>query len=64
MLVRVRVRVHLRVRVRVRVYKRRNAGLSGIRSVRYRIEKTKDAGNGPVPDKAKAIRHFFGPVPD
>jgi hypothetical protein len=28
-----------------------NAGMSGIRSVRYRIEKkTKDAGTGPVPD--------------
>jgi hypothetical protein len=41
--VRVRVRVHVHVRVRVcvcvRVYKCRNAGLSGIRSVRYRTEK-------------------------
>jgi hypothetical protein len=65
---RVRVRVHVRVRVRVRVhvrvYKCRNAGLSGIRSVRYRNEKTNDAGNGPVPDQAKAIWHFFGLVPD
>jgi hypothetical protein len=70
--VRVRVRVHVRVRfrvrvcvhVRVRVYKCRNAGLSGIRSVRYRNEKTNYAGNGPVPDQAKAVQHFFGPVPD
>ncbi len=66
--VRVRVRVHVlvrvRVRVRVRVYKCRNAGLSGIRSVRYRTEKTNDAGNSPVPDQAKAVRHFFSPVPD
>ncbi len=41
-----------------------NAGLSGIISVRYRNEKTNDAGNGPLPDQAKAIRHFFGPVQD
>ncbi len=60
---RVRVRVRVRVRARVRVYKCRNAGLSDMRSVRYRNEKTNDAGNGPVPDQAKAIRHF-GPVPD
>jgi hypothetical protein len=25
---------------------------------------TNDAGAGPVPDQAKAFRHFFGPVPD
>jgi hypothetical protein len=37
--VRFRVRVCVHVRVRVRVYKCRNAGLSGIRSVRYRNEK-------------------------
>jgi hypothetical protein len=46
----VRVRVHVRVRVRIRVYKCQNAELSGIRSVRYRTEKTNDAGTGPVPD--------------
>jgi hypothetical protein len=45
--VRLRGRVH--ERVRVRVYKCRNAGLSGIRSVRYRNKKTNDAGTGPVP---------------
>jgi hypothetical protein len=27
-------------------------------------KKTNDAGTGPVPDQAKAVRHFFGPVPD
>jgi hypothetical protein len=37
--VRVRVRVRVRVSVRVRVYKCRNAGQSGIRSVRYRNKK-------------------------
>ncbi len=26
--------------------------------------KINDAGNGPVLDQAKAMRHFFGPVPD
>jgi hypothetical protein len=62
--VRFRVRVCVHVRVRVRVYKCWNAGLSGIRSVWYRNEKTNDAGNGPVPDQAKAVQHFFGPVPD
>ncbi len=36
-----------------------NAGLSGIRSVRYRNEKTNDAGKGPVPDHAKAVWHFL-----
>jgi hypothetical protein len=41
-----------------------NAGLTGIGSVRYRNEKTNDAGTGPIPDQAKAVRHFFGPVPD
>jgi hypothetical protein len=30
-----------------------NAGLSGIRSVRYRNEKTNDAGTGPVPYRTK-----------
>jgi hypothetical protein len=60
----VRVRVRVRVRVCVRVYKCRNAGLSGIRSVRYRNEKTNDAGNGPVLDQAQAIRHLFGSVRD
>jgi hypothetical protein len=62
--VRVHVRVRVRVSVRVRVYKCRNAGLSGIRSVRYRTEKTNDAGNSPVPDQAKAVRHFIGTAPD
>jgi hypothetical protein len=61
--VRVRVRFHLRVCVRVHlrvhVYKCWNAGLSGIRSVRYQTEKTNDAGNSPVPDLAKAVRHFL-----
>jgi hypothetical protein len=47
------------VRVRVRVYKCRNAGLSGIRAVRYQNEKTNDAGTGPVLDQAKAFRHFL-----
>jgi hypothetical protein len=28
------------------------------------LKKTNDAGTGPVPDKAKAVRHFVGPVPD
>jgi hypothetical protein len=28
------------------------------------LKKTNDAGTGPVPDQAKAVRHFFGPVPD
>ncbi len=60
--VRVRVRVH--VRVRVCVYKCRNAGLSGIRSVQYQNIKTYDAGTGPVLDQTEAVRHFFGPVPD
>ncbi len=46
------------------VFVRINAGLSGIRSVRYRNEKTNDAVNGPVPQQVKAVRHFFGPVPD
>ncbi len=42
-----------------------NAGLSGIRSVRYRNKKlTNDAGTVPVPDQAKAVQHFFCPVPD
>jgi hypothetical protein len=36
-----------------------NAGLSGIRSVRYRNKKTNDAGTGSVPDQAKAVRHFL-----
>jgi hypothetical protein len=58
------VRVHVCGGVRVRVYKCRNAGLSGIRSVWYRNEKINDAGTGPVPDQAKAVRHFFSPVPD
>jgi hypothetical protein len=60
----VRVRVYVRVRVRVCVYKCRNAGLSGIRSVRCRTKKTNDAGNSPVQDQAKAVRHFFSPAPD
>jgi hypothetical protein len=62
--VRVHVRGGVHVRVRVRVYKCGNAELSGIRSVWYRTEKTNDAGTGPVPDQAKAVRHFFVPVPD
>ncbi len=40
------------------------AGLSGIRTVQYLNKKTNDAGTGLVPDQAKAVRHFFGPVPD
>jgi hypothetical protein len=28
------------------------------------IKKNNDAGTGPVPDQAKAVRHFFGLVPD
>ncbi len=28
------------------------------------LKKTNYAGTGPVPDQAKAVRHFFGPVPD
>ncbi len=28
------------------------------------IKKTNDAGTGLVLDQAKAVRHFFGPVPD
>jgi hypothetical protein len=28
------------------------------------IKKTNDAGTGPVPHQTKAVRHFFGPVPD
>ncbi len=28
------------------------------------LKKTNNAGTGPVPDQAKAVRHFFGPVPD
>ncbi len=64
MCVRVRVRLCVRVRVHVRVHKCRNAGLSGIQSVRYRNKKTNDAGTGPVPDQTKVVRHFFGPVPD
>ncbi len=55
----VRVRVRGGVRVRVRVYKCQDAGLSSIRSVRYRNEKTNDAGTGPVPDQAKAVRLFL-----
>jgi hypothetical protein len=43
----------------VRVYKCWNAGLSSIRSVRYRTEKTNDAGTSPVPEQAKAVRHFL-----
>ncbi len=60
----VRVRGGVRVRVHVRVYKCRNAGLIGVQSVRYRNEKTNDARKDPVPDQAKAVRHFFGLVPD
>jgi hypothetical protein len=29
-----------------------------------RLKKTNDAGTSPVPDQAKAVRHFFGPVKD
>ncbi len=28
------------------------------------LKKTSAAGTGPVPDQAKAVWHFFGPVPD
>ncbi len=49
---------------RVLMNKCQNAGLSGIRSVRYRNEKTSDARTGPEQDQAYAIRHCFGPVPD
>jgi hypothetical protein len=52
------------VRVCVCVYKCRNAGLSSIRSVRYRNEKTNDAGTDPVPDQADAVRLFLELVPD
>jgi hypothetical protein len=27
-------------------------------------KKPNDAGNGPVPEQAKAVRHFFSPVLD
>jgi hypothetical protein len=27
-------------------------------------KKTNDAETGPVPDQTKAVRHFFGPVPN
>jgi hypothetical protein len=57
--VRVCVRVCVRVHVHVRVYKCPNARLSGIQSVWYRTGKTNDAGNSPVPDQAKAVRHFL-----
>jgi hypothetical protein len=60
----VHVRVRVGVRMRVRVNKCRNAGLSGIRSVRYRTEKTNHAGNSPAPDQAKAVWHFFSPILD
>ncbi len=53
------MRVRVRVCVRVRVYKCRNAGLPGIRSVQYWNERTNDAGTGAVPDQAKAVWHFF-----
>jgi hypothetical protein len=56
--------LQVHVHVRVRVYKCRNAGLSGIGSIRYQNEKTNDAGTGAVPDQAKAVRHFFGLVLD
>ncbi len=59
----VRVQVRVRLHVQVCVYKCVNAGLSGIRSVRYRNKKTNDAGTGPVPDQTKAVQ-LFGPVPD
>jgi hypothetical protein len=55
----VRVRGGVCVCVRVRVYKCWNAGQSGTG-----IKKTNDAGTGPVPDQAKAVQHFLGPVPD
>ncbi len=42
----------------VRVYKRWNAGLSGIRSVQYRNEKTNDAETSPVPDPTDEVRHY------
>ncbi len=58
------VRVRVRVHVRVRVYKCRNPGLTAIRSVRFWNEKTNDARKDLVPDQAKAVRHFFGLVPD
>jgi hypothetical protein len=51
--------VYVRVCARVRVYKCRNAGLSGIRSVQYPNQKTNDARTGPVPDQTKAVRPFF-----
>ncbi len=59
--VRVRVRVCVRVRLRVcvRVYKCLNAGLSGIRSVRYRNKKNYRCRDSSGPDQAKAVRHFF-----
>ncbi len=41
-----------------------HAGLSSIRSVCYRNKKTNNTGTVLVPDQAKAVRHFFWPVPD
>jgi hypothetical protein len=37
----------------------RIGGLCGIQSVRYRNEKTNDAGTSPVSDQAKAVQHFL-----
>ncbi len=49
------------VHVRVHVYKCRNVGLSGIRSV---LIKTNGAGTDPVLDQVDDVQHFFGPEPD
>ncbi len=68
-----RVRVRVCVRVRVSVYKCRkekekiNAGRPDCPASEQSgsgIKKTNDAVTGPVQDQAKAVRHFFGPVPD
>ncbi len=41
-----------------------SARLSSIWSVWYQNEKTNNAGSGPVPDQAKAVRPFFVLLPD
>jgi hypothetical protein len=46
----------LHVHVYVHVHICRNAGLSGIQLVRYRTEKTNDAGTGPVRYRTKVTQ--------
>ncbi len=49
------------VHVRVRVYKCRNAGMPDCPALDQSstgIKKINDAETGPVPDQAKAVRHF------